>query len=63
VSEQLTESKIRRILFLKGYTFNGVTRFKTHDRIKWSNKDLKVSLNLGKKIENLTEEEFARWVL
>jgi hypothetical protein len=33
-----------------GYTLYGITEFKTHDRIIFGNKELKISLNLRGKL-------------
>ena len=54
--------EVRKIVEQKGYVFDGITQFKTKDRIKWHNDELKVNLSLGRKIRDITPEEFKQWV-
>jgi len=58
----MNEEEIRELLEQRGYILDKIVHFKTCDRIRWHSEDLKVSLNLGKKIEDLTKEGFLRWV-
>jgi len=55
--------EVEEVLAKKGCTLVKIVPFKKSDRIRWKTKDLKVSLNLGKKIENMTVEEFDQWVV
>lgn len=59
----MNEDEIREILEKYGYTLDKVVRFKNSDRIRWHSEDLNVSLNLGKKIEDIATENFAEFVL
>jgi len=59
----MKESEIRELLEKHGYIFDKIVRFKTRDRIRWHSEDLKISLNLGKKIEDITEETLSQFVL
>lgn len=58
----MKESEIRKIVESKGYNLKGITRFKKKDRIHFEKSDLKVSLDIGKKIEDISEKEFLRWI-
>ena len=58
----MKENEIKELLKKKGYVLDKIVRFKTCDRIRWHDKDLNVSLNLGKKIEDISEEAFLLWV-
>ena len=49
--------EVRQLIESKGYTFDGIVPFKHKDRIKWHDKDLKVSLCIGKKIKDITRED------
>jgi len=60
--KQMNKKEIEQIVTAKGYVFDGVVPFKTKDRIRWHNKDLKVAISLGKKIKDTTKEEFEVWV-
>lgn len=59
---RMNEQEIKDILEKKGYTLDKIVHFKNSDRIRWFNKDIKVSLNLGKKIEDISSEFFKLWV-
>ena len=59
----MNEQEIRQILEKRGYTLDKIVRFKTSDRIRWHNKNLTVSLNLGKKIKDISSELFEKFVL
>ena len=59
----MDEQQINEILEKKGYKLDRVVRFKTCDRVHWHSKDLKVSINLGKKIEDMAPDDFAIWVM
>ena len=58
----MNRKEMKQLIESKGYIFDGTVPFKTKDRIKWHNKDLKVSLNLGKKIEDITKRELEIFV-
>lgn len=58
----MNTEEIKEIVEAKGYTFDGIVPFKKKDRIKWHNDDLKVSLNLGKKIKDIPKELFEAFV-
>lgn len=59
----MNEDDVREVLEAKGYTLDKIIHFRKTDRIRWHSDTLNVSLNLGKKIEGLTKEQFAEWVL
>jgi len=59
----MNKQEIEQILMKKGYTLEKIVTFPKSDRIRWFSDDLKVSLNLGKKIEDLSVEDFAKWVV
>ena len=54
--------EIKEIVEAKGYIFDGIVPFKKKDRIKWHNDDLRVNLNLGKKINEIPKELFEMFV-
>ena len=59
----MNEFQVKELLEKKGYKLDKIFRFKRHDRINYSNKDVDVSLNLTVKLEDLTEEQLDRVVV
>lgn len=59
----MNEAEVRKIVEAKGYTFDGIVPFKKTDRIRWHSADLAVSLNLRGKIQDISIEDFQKWVL
>lgn len=59
----MKEDRLRELLKARGCVFERVVNFKKSDRIRWHTNDLTISLNLGKKLEDLTEKEFIDWVV
>ena len=58
----MKREEIKEIVESKGYVFDGIVPFRHSDRIRWHNKNLKVSINLGKKIRDIPREHFEMWV-
>ena len=54
--------EIKSLVVSRGYVFDGVVPFRTKDRICWHRAGLRVSLCLGKKIRDITLEEFGLFV-
>ena len=59
----MNEQEIKELLEKKGYVLDKIVHFKNSDRVRWHNDDLDVSINLGKKIEDISLEFFEKWVL
>lgn len=62
---KMTEDEIKKMMEKHGYTLDKIVYFKNSDRIRYhsNNRDLKVSLNLAKKIGDIPLEAFERWMV
>lgn len=59
----MNEQEIREVLKQRGYILDKIVHFKHSDRIRWHSKTLNVSLNLGKRIEDVDLKDFMLFVM
>ena len=55
-------AEVKRLVEKKGYVLDGITSFKKKDRIRFHSAELKVSLDLGKKIKDLSWADLNTWI-
>ena len=58
----MTEDEIRELLRKHGYTLERIVHFKRFDRIRWYDSTLKVSLSLGKRIQDISKTDLEMYV-
>ena len=54
----MNESELRKLMTARGYVLDKIVPFQTKDRIRFHTEDgkLKISLNVGKKLRDISEK-------